>query len=293
MSYDLYFTEPKIAFWQFEDYFSGRDNYNIENTQAWYANEDTGVYFSFEYTDEPSEDPEAPSYNVSFNLNYYRPHFFALEAEPEIQNFVNQFGFKIHDPQAEGMGEGPYSTDGFLRGWNHGNEFGYSSIMTQATPDVIHARPKEELEAIWTWNYSRKQTQNKFGENVFVPRIMYMKIDDKILSFAIWPDAIPTLIPQVDALVIPRQELAPRRFFRKKGDMCIIPFDSALPILKSFRSDGYSMSAYLLSYATAPANVSAFVKGLKPNVKKIDGVAMDQVLNQELIEKVQEKLTVH
>ena len=293
MSYDLFFTEPKITLQQFEDYFADRDNYKVEKTQAWYANEDTGVYFSFDYEDEPDEDPEAPSFIVSFNLNYYRPHVFALEAEPEIQAFVNQFGFKIHDPQAEGMGDGPYSTEGFIRGWNQGNEFGYSSIMTQAVPDAIHTRPKEELEAIWTWNFARKNIQNTFGENVFVPKIMYMKINDKIQSFAIWPDAIPTLIPQVDVLVIPRQELAPRRLFRKKGDMCIVPSDIALPILKSFKSDEYPMPAYLLSYASPPTDVSAFVKSLKPYVKKIEGVAMDQVLNRELIEKAQGNLTVH
>lgn len=129
MSYDLFFIEPEITQEQFETYFSGRYHYKVENNQAWYENEDTGVYFCFDYSNEPEEDPEVPNASVAFNLNFYRPHFFALEAEPEVQRFVSYFGFKIHDPQTHGMGDGPYSRDGFITGWNYGNEFGYRAIM--------------------------------------------------------------------------------------------------------------------------------------------------------------------
>lgn len=287
MSYDLFFIEPKITPQQFETYFTDRNYYKVNNTQAWYENEDTGVYFCFDYQDEPEEDPEAPGFNISFNLNFFRPHFFALEAEPEVRNFVNHFGFKIHDPQTHGMGEEPYNTEGFLRGWNHGNEFGYSAIMkSEEPPDVVHSRKKNELEAIWHWNYTRVQTQNTLGDDIFVPRIMFIQIDDKIKSVTMWPDAIPTLIPRVDALMIPRQELAPRRLFKKKADMCVVPFDSAFPLLEPFSSNSYTMPAFNLSYNTAPASVLSFVKGLKPNEEKMEGIAMDQVLNQELIERV-------
>jgi len=99
MSYDLFFTQPEITLEQFLDYFAGRSRYRVENAQAWYENEDTGVYFCFDYSIEPEYDPEAPAGIVAFNLNFYRPHFFALEAEPEVRSFVDYFNCSVHDPQ--------------------------------------------------------------------------------------------------------------------------------------------------------------------------------------------------
>ena len=287
MSYDLFFTEPEITLEKFSDYFSGRSHYSVGNAQAWYENEDTGVYFCFDYSNESEDDPETPDGNVALNLNFFRPHFFALEAEPEVQSVVNHFDFKIHDPQTHGMGDGMYSRDGFINGWNHGNQFGYSAIIkSEKPPEIIHSRSGDELESIWQWNYTKEQTQNTLGEAVFVPRVMFIQLDGRIMSAAVWPDAIPTLIQQVDALVIPRQEFAPRHLFKRQDDMCVVPFERVLSLLEPFRADGYSIPAFYLPYTTVPANVSSFVKSLKPHVGEMEGVAMDQVLNQELIERV-------
>ena len=129
MSYDLFFVEPKVTLEQFSEYFSDRKRYRVENAQAWYENEDTGVYFSFDYSNEREEDPDAPDGNVAFNMNFFRPHYFALEAEPEVQSIVNHFGFRVFDPQTHGMDDGPYSSDGFFAGWNHGNRFGLISSI--------------------------------------------------------------------------------------------------------------------------------------------------------------------
>ena len=156
---------------------------------------------------------------------------------------------------------------------------------SEEPPEVIHSRPTDELQSIWQWNYTKKETQSVFGEEVFVPRIMFMQIDGSILSVVVWTDAIPTLLPRVDALVIFRQDLAPRRLFKRQDDTCVVPFDSALPVLESFKSNDYNMPAFALCYATAPRNVTAFVKNLKPHTGQMEGVAIDQILNQELVEK--------
>jgi hypothetical protein len=118
MSYDLYFTNPRISKEEFLTYFRGRPNYELSDLQAVYQNEDTGVYFIFDY-EESGTDSVA-----SFNLNYYRPHVFGLEAADELSAFIDSFGFAIHDSQIEGMADGAFSKEGFLKGWNAGNEFG-------------------------------------------------------------------------------------------------------------------------------------------------------------------------
>src|SRR5690349_4007908 len=105
MSYDLYFLrrpeQAALSREEFSAYFANRPNYTVQGSQAWYANEDTGVYFSFGFgdgsdgvEDEPEEDLEPPpdeltSTGLSFNINYFRPHFFGLEAEPELAAVVD------------------------------------------------------------------------------------------------------------------------------------------------------------------------------------------------------------
>lgn len=82
MSYDLYFQADAIDFAQIEHYFSNRLNYKVANQQAWYSNEKTGVYFYFEWN-EPKESGKSDGdieieHPIAFNLNYFRPHVFAL-----------------------------------------------------------------------------------------------------------------------------------------------------------------------------------------------------------------------
>jgi hypothetical protein len=46
MSYDLYFTTPKISREQFKSHFAGNPLYEVSPGQAVYQNKDTGVYFA-------------------------------------------------------------------------------------------------------------------------------------------------------------------------------------------------------------------------------------------------------
>lgn len=286
MSYDLYFTSPKISRNQFQSYFSERPLYEVTEDQVWYQNECTGVYFSFDFNDTPSEDEDEVEYSVAFNMNFFRPHFFALEAEPEVTQFVERFGCQIHDPQNDGMEDGPYTPEGFLKGWNHGNEFGCSAILNQEQ-DVgkIFTKPKDELERIWRWNYQKEELQENLKKDIFVPGIMFMEIDSTVSSVVVWPDAISTLIPQVDCLFIVRDELAPKRLFGKKQDECIIPLIEAKTVLESYSTTDYSIPSFQLPAPDTPSELKDFVRSLKPSKQKIEGIGADQVLDMELVEK--------
>ncbi len=293
MSYDLYFTEPPITLPQFKSYFAGRNHYKIENNHAWYENEDTGVYFNFNYRDksetfaETAESIESPAGNLTFNMNFYRPHFFALEAEPEISNLINHFGLKVHDPQIHGMGEEPYTREGFLLGWNHGNEISYSAILHSDKPPVeINHLPGNALETFWQWNYTKQATQHTVGTEIFVPKIMFVRLEGSLLSAVVWPDGISALVPQVDMFIIPRQKLAPRRLLKRRDDLGITRFKEALPFLAPFKSDGYAVPAFALSYTIVPPVIKAFIKNLKPFSGEMKIVAVDRILNRELIEGI-------
>ena len=290
LSYDLYLVSAGDGLTQdqFTKYFASRPNFRVEGTQAWYQNEDTGTYFVFEYDEKgvgnAPDDDGSPRHRCSFNLNYYRPTVFATEAEPELRGFIETFSLTVDDPQIGGIGVGPYDRDGFLEGWRQGNEFGYKSILSQDQSQQIYTLPTIELERIWLWNLRRQRRQSEVGDGLFVPRIIFLDIDGAPKSAAVWPDAIPSLVPRVDLLIVPRQQLAPRRLFGKTPDRSLVTWQEAEPILRAHGSlvDG---PAYAISYVAPPTEVVAFIKALKSTAQQLKGIAADAVLNAELVAK--------
>jgi hypothetical protein len=286
MSYDLYFTSPKISRGDFKTYFSQRGRYEVSEKQAIYQNQDTGVYFIFDYAADGSE--HADGAVASFNLNYFRPHVFGLEAVMEVAAFVERFAFSIEDPQIDGMGDGPFTSEKFLSGWNRGNEFGYSSFLKEPSLEKLWKYPTEQIEAVWRWNWEKNGVQQTFGESLFVPRIMFLEVGDAPASMVVWPDAIPELIPDVEYVVVGRDELAPRSFWRgRKKDQIILSMDQLRPVLDQYRTQNYSMPAYLLS-TDRSEELSNFVRSLQqtePNITG-QGIPIDRILNAEIIEKV-------
>ena len=122
MSYDLFLFPDAFDADAIRAHFAARPNYRVEPHQAWYANAETGVYFGFDILESPQaeEGDEAMAQpHIAFNVNYFRPRTFALEAELEVAAFLARFPSRIDDPQR--MGDGPYSREGFLEGWDYGN----------------------------------------------------------------------------------------------------------------------------------------------------------------------------
>jgi hypothetical protein len=78
MSHDL-FLRPRaprlVTEKDFTEYFAQRARYKITGSQAWYENEDTGVYFVFELRDEVDREEEGEWFPIVMNVNYFRPSF--------------------------------------------------------------------------------------------------------------------------------------------------------------------------------------------------------------------------
>jgi hypothetical protein len=200
VSYDLFIYPKQFDAAAIRDWFGWRDRYETSETQAAYSNDDTGVYFSFDINADPEqyEDEEPSPPHIAFNLNYYRPHTFGLEAEPEIAAFLKQFDSRIHDPQSEGMADGPYSREGFLNGWNAGNRFGFQAIGRDSDPPPPWPADPSIIEAIWKWNFHRAALQKTAGDQVFVPRISWFLPlgADAPVAACTWTERVPTMIPE-------------------------------------------------------------------------------------------------
>jgi hypothetical protein len=278
MSYDLFFqTQFSRSSVDFNQYFAGRPDFSIKNRQAWYQNEDTGVYFSFEL----AEDNEAPRYWVQFNINYARPRFFILEALPHVESFVSTFALTIHDPQSDGMGDGPFKPDGFLRGWTAGNKVACLALAGRGHPPPP-TMADDMLNAAWQWNAGRRGLQAQIGESVFVPRIMFVAGPVGVLTAAVWSDAIAVLLPTVDVVFLYRDAYAPRRLFRRKPDVAVLRWDALEPAVQGFRVESGPLSYRRLEYASPPTLISTLFSQAVASVP--DGVvAADSILESELV----------
>jgi hypothetical protein len=253
VSYDLTFLlpaeRPSISLAQFRAHFDSRSNYKVDGPQAMYGNEDTGCHFSFECSDpnevaDPEdEDPElaAPDDSLHpggavFHINYLRPFWFALEAEPEVQAFVQAFGFSVYDPQGSGMGRGEYSPTGFIDGWRAGNRFALSVMMGRQQP--ISTAPAEVVTGAWRWNRSVGDLQHRVGDDTFVPRVVWVIAGEGLARLASWWISVPTRLPDVELIAIGRP--TPGLLSRLRGDgqdSVIRPVDEVAPFLTDWQAD--------------------------------------------------------
>lgn len=283
MSYDLFFKSGNrpLSKRQLTSYFAQRDCYTIKADQALYSNEDTGVYFCFDYV---ADNPLA----VAFNLNYFRPHFFGLEAAREVSAFVATFGLSLHDPQVDGMGDGPFSTDGFLRGWNAGNRFGYKTYLSSDDRPQIHVYPTSGLEQVWNWNFNRKSLQDHFGDGIFVPIIMFMGVEgrNQARTSIVWPDAHPIYMPKTDLVFLIRDELSSSPGVNGSYETTVVEWSEIELVIGGYPYDEKT-GCYRLEYDSAPPSLSDFVRAI-PLVPhdRIAGLPYDTVLNAELVNKV-------
>jgi len=282
MSYDLFLrsatSENSAA--EFDRYFTRRPNFSMKNGQAWYQNEDTGVYFSFELA---AAGDETPSW-AQFNVNYARPRFFIFEALSQVQSFVSTFGLTVHDPQIDGMGDGRFDPDGFIRGWEAGNEAACLALAGSGHPRPL-TMPAELLNAAWQWNLGRQELQARMGEAVFVPQIMFVPSPVRALSAVVWSDAIPVLLPTVDVVFLYRDAYAPRRFFRRKPDIAILKWDAVEPIVQGYPVEPGPPPYRRLEYLSPPTPIATLFGEAAASVP--DGVvAVDSILESELVARI-------
>lgn len=234
MSYDLYFRARRLPAPSVADlrrHFGARPRYQEGESGYFYEDTATGVYFSFDLRGATGDAPADPAaVPLAFNINFFRPHVFALEAEPEVRALCDAFGLDVVDPQADGMGEGPYSREGFLRGWNAGNAFAHRVCLThESGPGTIFHLPAAQNRGIWLWNSGRERYLDLLGSlemlPCFVPTVFMFTREagpPRAFSAVVWSEAMPLAVPRVDYVLAMRERGDPVR---------LIPWEEIAPHL--------------------------------------------------------------
>ncbi len=226
MSYDLFFYKKKgteISKSKISSYLS--DNLvspNVDETQWFFENEDTEVYFSFEYTDEKAIDDLAvvqhfDDTHFSFNLNFLRPSFFGLEAFRFVEQFCNDLDLYVVNPQSEsGYPYKPNKQEEF-ENWNKTNLSASKKHFTEMQSCYLS---EETCNSVWQYNYNRQILQQKLSDEYFVPKIFFFKEkNNKPFTLTIWTEHIPIILPTVDYILLTRRY---KKYFKTIKDTVLV-----------------------------------------------------------------------
>jgi len=278
MSYDL-LLKPKngdLTVEQFKMYFATKPHYSLilngESLQAMYKNKITGVSFYFKYQHK-SQHEDTEYFPIIFNIDYFKPSYFANEADIELKAFVDTYDLMVDDPQMNGMGVGDYQSDKFISAWLRANDLVCKPAIL--SNKEIPTLPSDKIESVWLWNKQKDMLQENVTDDVFVPTIMYFRKDGEVLSACVWEDGIPIVMPPVDIVVIVRKDVAP-----KANDIAIAYWDDVQPVLENskLRMQG---DAYYLFYKRLPLPIKKFIGNLtKVDMKLYQRIPPEYVLEQ-------------
>jgi hypothetical protein len=279
---DLYF-EPAVRRLRLVAYFATRANFSIKNDDVLYENPNTGVYFSLKLRCSRNVLFQRSVVSVEFEMNYFRPSFFGIEAEREISAIVASFKPRIQDPQMHGMGEGPYTREGFLSGWNFGNAFAASGKSIKERHGwKIATMPADQLRAIWEWNYHQAERADR-SPSLFVPVIRFMLAEDRCSRAVIWGQGMPALLPKVDYVFVGRIVAGERRFG-------LASWSEVQDVAQRAGLDS-STDPLKLAYLVTPPVIADWVANIPLiDVDGLEELSAFQVLDTELLADAQQKV---
>jgi hypothetical protein len=281
-------------------YFQGRDHYHVSDAQAFYENEATGVTFSFNEHDVEKNAGSPVDVRgerwyldllpVAFNINYFRPHIFGLEAEPEVTKFVEYFDLLVYDPQIDGMADGIYTPGGFLKGWNSGNDFAHSALFSASPSTEIHALPTAKLEAYWRWNMANDMLQERYEEKgLFIPHIWFVTYRGKVCSAVSWAEGIEIALPMVDVILTYRSPTRLAKLAGGKPEQLVVKVADILPRLEHFERSADPLDHFLVHFGGEPGRVASelakLFQGRHGNWNELRRLSPERVLNAEIVDR--------
>ena len=275
MSYDLFYDTGDTPLQTISEYFDNHPLYvkNADEGMYVYENEETGVYFYFYLSEENGKA------DLSFNLNYNRPCIFAEEAALELREFHSAFRFPINDPQMNGHDDSTeFSEELFKRGWNSGNKFAFEAVKNHSEEALNQflTMDKQKLIDGWHWNLIRNGIYDQIDKDLYISKMFFLIWQGRAVTCGFWPDAIPSLIPYADYVMIPRREMN-----GGEEDMCIIPFEDMQKAMADYIIESDKYIAF--KDEEAPRNVQLYVQSLSPAEDQPEILPMERVVEEGVL----------
>lgn len=205
MSYDLFFRTDRVAPTAdaLRAWLAARPYTTVTRGAVVWNDGAIGVSFRFELAD----DARPGTVPVSFVMDLPRPGIAALVAEVEVQALVAAFGLGVFDPQPEGMADGIYSREGFLRGWRSANAAAHRDLLRGRADLPVPTLPAARNAAVVAWNRAREAYADRLAavESLpcTVPPVMLLapRGDERTVLTAVAWSGEPTALPDVDLVL--------------------------------------------------------------------------------------------
>jgi hypothetical protein len=213
MSYDLIFCREKGRPLAFEDVaaWAARRKYFERSApkQLWYENKDTGVYFSFEYENFDPEDglvpPQFEDIRLSFNLNFFRPSFFAYEAMPIVTELARNFGLLgIEDSSPPAACDAEQLT----ASWIESNSRAAKAVIHAGEVEEPFYMPAEKSLEWWRYMYRHEELSKELEmADVFVPTLFLLALNDSrnIRTAVTWIPDVHMIVPDCELVILGRK----------------------------------------------------------------------------------------
>ncbi len=236
----------------------------------------TRVNFWFEYETSRFLFLKRRVHRAHFEVNYSRPSHFALESEIELAALAAEFAPEIEDPQIDGMGEGPYSRDGFMSGWNFGNTSSVRSRLSGQPDDEFPIMPQSKLHAAWSWNYRSDAWVEKANHQLFVPAIEFVRINGVPSRVAVWPTGMPIFLPKVDHVM-------PGRLVGDERCYGLAPWSEVLDLARRAGFDTTDDPLTLAYFRTPDAIAKWFAEMPLVDLREVPELASETIIDAEVV----------
>jgi len=294
MSFDLYFYTQKnlsLSSDRIADFLHANACVREGEFPQWiYSNEATGVYFSFEI--QPvSEDPEDieifesfegfENTRFTFNINFIRPNFFALEAFPFVERFMSELDLYALNPQSQDDGDNPRkeTADAYYSDWSRAN----LSVSAEHFDEfsLIHF-PIERSNDYWRYNFHKDEMQERLGDDYFVPSLILVKRSEtgQPITLSTWTQHIPNVFPRADYLVVMRKR---KKLFRIVEETGLISRAKFMDTFGPYLDDYEFKDCHIIHPANAEKVADVFDRVEFDHTIKgfIEPVDLEQVTNAE------------
>lgn len=263
MSFDLYFCPqngPAPTTAELKEYFSALPGFEVSDIPAGgvdfiYQNEATGVYCIFSYSELDARELEGcGSSGLSFNLNYYRPSFFAYETMPLVESFCKNFDLVVEDPQEETVQGAEASR--LISSWQSHNTWAMGAMSKTAAEEKLELHYLPEVSATEWWRYMRirQDIEDGLTRDIFVPSLMFLMSPAKALfRLMLWPEGIAQFFPPADQVYVRREK---KGIFRTKLEEGLVSYESVMSTVSSLLDD-YDFRGYRIKYLSPEKTSSA------------------------------------
>ena len=170
-----------------------------------YANPDTGVTAWIE-----SLTPDLPAgyraLDLGLVLNDVRASWFGLETIPGFAAAVGSSGALVFDPQADRPTPEPPDTVRLISSWTRGNEAAVA--VARASGEAPPWLDPDRSIAWWRYQRALPRLRRGFAADRYVPslRLIRRTGSDRVERAMSWPDAVPTLLPPCDLIILLRSD---------------------------------------------------------------------------------------